>query len=182
MVLCVVLASWAPPPLRPPRVHLMSFTWWMLPGLPRFNFRRSSIPCIVVNANRRSKRGRPGTEARLSLCYNLMCFFSTDIQVYHLLDILSSACPTVVSDPSVQWMSMGHPSDLLKQLGVVIDMCDCISTVRPAVKNQKARRKTDKCIWTCWCHQNNHVTYMRSAAILTKLLNNSISTQEPHKS
>ena len=29
-----------------------------LPGLPRFNFHRSSIPCIsIVNANGRSKRG-----------------------------------------------------------------------------------------------------------------------------
>ena len=48
--------SWAPPPLHPPRIHLTSFTWWMLPGLPRFNFLDLPIPYIIVNVNGRSKR------------------------------------------------------------------------------------------------------------------------------
>ena len=30
-----LFGSWDPPTLRPPHIHLTSFAWWMLPGLPR---------------------------------------------------------------------------------------------------------------------------------------------------
>ena len=68
MVLCVVLAVGPLPlPIRPPRIHLTSFTWWMLPGLPHFNFCQSSNSVYYCERNRRSKWGRPGTEASCSV-------------------------------------------------------------------------------------------------------------------
>ena len=42
--------------LCPPRVHLKSFMWWMLP-----------IFRVIVNAKGRSKQGRTGTEASAQL-------------------------------------------------------------------------------------------------------------------
>ena len=51
--------SWAPPLLHPPRIHLTSFTWWMLPGLPR------SSPAVYYCE---CKQGRPGNEAIEELC------------------------------------------------------------------------------------------------------------------
>jgi len=44
-----------PSPLCPPRVHLTSHTWWMKPGLPIF--RALPLPCIILNANQRTKNG-----------------------------------------------------------------------------------------------------------------------------
>ena len=48
------------PPLRPPRVYSCDECSQALPVIIFVNL---SIPCIIVNVNRRSKQGRPGTEA-----------------------------------------------------------------------------------------------------------------------
>ena len=57
-----LVSAWAlhifavgPFPLRHYRVHLTSLTCWMIPGLPVF--RALPLPCIILNANRRTKTG-----------------------------------------------------------------------------------------------------------------------------
>ena len=48
--------------LHPPRVHLMSHTWWMRPGLPCFS--RSSTSVYYTERKLKNKiQGRPGNEA-----------------------------------------------------------------------------------------------------------------------
>ena len=55
MIQCIVLSVGPlPPTSNPPRIHLTSFTWWMLPGLPH------SSPAVYCE----HKRGRPGNKAR----------------------------------------------------------------------------------------------------------------------
>jgi len=48
-----------PLPLRPPRVHLTSHTWWMRPGLPHFSCSSASV-YYTERKPKNKKRGRPG--------------------------------------------------------------------------------------------------------------------------
>ena len=58
MIQCIVLSVVPlPPTSNPPRIHLTSFTWWMLPGLPH------SSPGVYYCER---KHGRPGNKARCS--------------------------------------------------------------------------------------------------------------------
>ena len=60
IIQCVVWQlDLSPPPLCPPCIHLTSFTWWMLPGLPH------SLPAMYYCL---CKQGRPGNEARVVQC------------------------------------------------------------------------------------------------------------------
>ena len=47
-------------------LFLTPFTFTILHGVEDL-----PIPCIIVNANGRSKRGRPGTEAKVAVCVHL---------------------------------------------------------------------------------------------------------------
>ena len=69
MIQCIVFAV-GPLPLTsfscPPHVHLMSLTWWMRQGLPRFS--HSSAPVYYTESKpKNKKRGRPGNEASTNL-------------------------------------------------------------------------------------------------------------------
>jgi len=58
----IYICCCAPPPLRPHRVHLTSYTWLMRPGLPRF-LRSSASVYYTERKLKNKKRGRPGNEA-----------------------------------------------------------------------------------------------------------------------
>ena len=53
----------APPP-RPPRLHLTSFRWWILPGLPCF-FHHSFAPVYYCQRKPKSKKNRDSLGTRL---------------------------------------------------------------------------------------------------------------------
>ena len=65
--------SWVPPPLRPPRVHLTSFTWWMLPGLPRFKFHWSSDSMYYCERKREIKPGEAWDRGYCSMPLSEVC-------------------------------------------------------------------------------------------------------------
>ena len=96
--------SWAPPPLRLPRVHLMSFKWWMFPGRPCFSpvFRSR----VLLWTQMEGKNGG-GLETRLRL--HCICVHFATIYYTHITQKLGL-------EPSV-WVISQKVHDCSNKLG-----------------------------------------------------------------
>ena len=70
-----------PPPFLP-SVCIHNNTQERKTSGKRFNFCRSSIPCIIVNEHGRSKQGRPGTEAEQSSYFGLYKLRTVEILAF----------------------------------------------------------------------------------------------------
>ena len=65
---------------RPPRIHLMSLTWWMRPGLPHF-LRCSASVYYTERKPKSTKGGRPGNEAKN--VYQVSVLFYYTVYIIH---------------------------------------------------------------------------------------------------